>query len=480
MLVLVHFNDEPTRRPVCVERQSDRAAGLRTCVSERPREALFTDGLLSKQLLQQLNHVVGDASHGRTCCRTTGAFATDVSPVRRRRTERSAALCARLACRVRSRVVPAALYFPYSRCLDMTALKQALLLYDELLFVDSVDPYARADLYLREAQVAGVDPTITRRWAEAEDAYELLMRNGVASTVFSDVLQDPEAADALAASNLTIDVERNRASRFFPGLHRWQMLGDRMPQTVLDRRYDTRRAVHWSGFTIFEVPYTVGASIATTYATAIAHELGVVPMTDSVGCHLLLVSRLQSAASVEGNLPGLHAAPRSPYLRRQIEVRLVDELAPAEALRTMSVDEVLRYREETKAARRELAGYIDSLVDRAHHQPWDAGLDMELDELSRQARELAAQPGRWGAAAQAAKPHVDPGALAAGAVTLAAPTTVTAVVAPHVSLIGALAVGGAAVLSQGTKALSAAVSALLAKRPAEQNAVSYLLNARPR
>jgi hypothetical protein len=362
----------------------------------------------------------------------------------------------------------------------MAALKQALLLYDELLFVDSVDPYARADLYLREAQAAGVDPTITRKWAEAEDAYELLMQTGVARTVFSDVLDDPEAAGAIAASNLHIDIERNRASRFFPGLHRWQMLGDRVPQTVLDGAYGARRALHWSGFNIFEVPYTVGASVATTYAIAIAHELGVVPMTDSAGCHQLLVSRLQSAASVEGNLPGLHSAPRSPYLRRQIEVRLVDELAPADALQAMSVHEVLRYREETKTARRELAGYIDSLVSRAHHQPWDARLDMELDDLARHARNLAAQPGRWGAAGQAAKSHVAPGALAAGAVTLAAPTTVAAVVAPHVSLIGALAIGGAAALTQGTKALGAAVSALLAKRPAEQNAVSYLLNARPR
>src|SRR5829696_6150847 len=43
------------------------------------------------------------------------------------------------------------------------------------------------------------------------------------------------------------------------------------------------RALNWAGFNIVEVPYTVGASVATTYAIAIAHELGVVPMTDSSG-----------------------------------------------------------------------------------------------------------------------------------------------------------------------------------------------------
>jgi len=151
----------------------------------------------------------------------------------------------------------------------MTALKQALLLYDELLFVDSVDPQARA-VYVREAQAAGVDPTSTRRWMEAEDAYELLLRNGVARTVFSNVLDDRVAAEAIATSNLDIDVKRNRASRFFPGLHRWQILPDRVPRGVLDG-YEPR-ALNWAGFNIVEVPYTVGASVATTYAIAIAHE----------------------------------------------------------------------------------------------------------------------------------------------------------------------------------------------------------------
>jgi hypothetical protein len=57
---------------------------------------------------------------------------------------------------------------------------------------------------------------------------------------------------------------------------------------------------------------------------------------------------------------------------------------------------------------------------------------------------------------------------------------VAAAVAPHVSLVAALAIGGAAGLARTTSALSAAVQALLAKRPAEENAVSYLLNVRER
>jgi hypothetical protein len=229
---------------------------------------------------------------------------------------------------------------------------------------------------------------------------------------------------------------------------------------------------------IVDVPYAVGASVTTTYALAIAHEQGAVPMTDSPECHRLLLARMRAAASAEGNLPGMHAAPRSPYLRRQIEVRLIDELAPAEALRSMSVQEVLDYREESSSTRGELLGWIAKLVDEAHARPWDSQLDLELEEIARQARAIAAQPSRWGAAAEVARLRLAPSALASQAVTLAAPTTVAAAVSPHLSLVGALAIGGAATLAQGTAALNAAIKALTAKRTPEQNAVSYLLNAR--
>jgi hypothetical protein len=241
--------------------------------------------------------------------------------------------------------VPAALYFPFSRCLDLTALKQAALLYDELLFVDPVDPQARSQLYLREAEAMGSDPTVTARWLAAEDAYEVLSRAGMVRTVASEVMSDPGSADALAVGNLHVDVEHNKAARFFPGRHHWQILADRMPSSLQDGAFGAQPARGWGGFRIIDVPYAVGASVTTTYALAIAHEQGAVPMTDSAECHRLLLERLRAAASARGDLPGLHAPSRSPYLRRQIEMRLVDELAPAEVLRNMSVEAVLEYRE---------------------------------------------------------------------------------------------------------------------------------------
>src|SRR5918999_2584760 len=115
-----------------------------------------------------------------------------------------------------------ALYFPFSRSLDETALKQAVLLYDELLFVDPVSPEARHDLYVHEARAAHVDPRIMNAWLAAADHYRLLDQEGIARTVDASVLRDPGFEDALVAAGLAVDIDLNGAGSLFRGRRRWQ------------------------------------------------------------------------------------------------------------------------------------------------------------------------------------------------------------------------------------------------------------------
>src|SRR4029077_3299641 len=145
----------------------------------------------------------------------------------------------------------------------------------------------------------------------------------------------------------------------------------------------------------------VGSSVNLTYALAIAHETGAVPLTDSDAHHRLLLRRLSTAAASD-ELPGLHARPPSAYRRRQIEMRIVDELAPASALQDMTFNELLDYRRKTQSERHELNQWIDELADKAYSGPWDSALDTEVDQIAEHARQLAASPGRWGAAVAAA------------------------------------------------------------------------------
>lgn len=379
-------------------------------------------------------------------------------------------------------LMPDALYFPYSRCLDELTLKQAVLIYDRLLFVDPVDPEARSALYLREAPYAHANPRISERWLAAQRHYELLQAHGLVHTVHPAALNDPQLTDTLVAENLQLDLDENRAgASLFRGRRRWQMLASRLPPSALEGRFAPRPAARgWTGEPVVEVPYAVGASVTLTYALVLAHEAGAVPMTDIEDSHRLLLMRLAAAAARDGNVPPLHAQPTDAYVRRQIELRLVDELAPAPLLARMDMEDVLDYRRDNAQARAELSGWIDLLSAKVQSRPWDPAMSAELEQIAGHAREIAAQPGRWRGTLDSARGRMSPARLAAATISLAAPSTVTAVVAPHVSLVGALAVGGTAALATASDALRAGVDRLLASRPAEHNAVAYLHRAHRR
>jgi hypothetical protein len=376
--------------------------------------------------------------------------------------------------------MPVALYFPFSRCLDEIALKQAVLLYDKLLFVDPVSPQARHDLYVHEARAAGADPRITQAWVAAADHYELLAREGIVETVDASVLQNPDRADTLVADGLAVDLDLNRAGAMFRGRRRWQMLEARLPPSALEGRFKPRPGpAGWHGDQVVEVPYAVGSSVTLTYALAIAHEAGAVPLTDSDAHHRLLLRRMATAAASD-DLPGLRARPPSAYRRRQIEVRIVNELAPAAALQDMNFDQLLEYRRKMQAERRELNQWIDQLADKARNRPWDPALDAELEGIAEHARLLAARPERWGAAVAAARATVSPGRIATDVLGLVGAPTLAAVIAPQVSLLAALAVGANVARRNLVPATRAAIDELVRRRTPEQNAVSYLLNARRR
>ena len=367
-----------------------------------------------------------------------------------------------------------ALYFPFARCLDEIALKQAVLLYDEVLFVDPVSPQARDALYVHEARAADVDPRITRAWREAATHYERLAAEGIVRTVDARGLVDGARADALVAGGLAAD---EQASEIFHGRRRWQMLAARVPPSALDGRFAPRPGPDgWFGDQVVELPYWVGSSVALTYALAACHEAGAVPLTDSIAHHGLLLRRLARAGEYE-QLPGLRAQPPSPYRRQQIALRVIDELAPAHALRAMSFDELIVYRAHSAQARRELSDWIDELNRKAYSQPWDEDLEHELRAIAAQAAQIAAQPGRWGAAVAAARGTLSPGQMITDALGMVSLPTLAAFVIPHVSLVGALAVGGAVAGKSVLSASAAAIDAFVASQPAEKNAVAYLLGA---
>ena len=68
------------------------------------------------------------------------------------------------------------LYFPYARCLSPTFVKQSLLLFDELAFVDPVERIVREVYFYQEQK--RIHPG-RPRWDTAEEDYRYLEEEGI-------------------------------------------------------------------------------------------------------------------------------------------------------------------------------------------------------------------------------------------------------------------------------------------------------------
>jgi hypothetical protein len=120
---------------------------------------------------------------------------------------------------------------------------------------------------------------------------------------------------------------------------------------------------------------------------------------------------------------------------------------------------------------------MDRLADDSRYRPWDRELQDELEQIAARAREIAGQRGRLAEGIAAAKGTVTPGRLITDA--LVAMPTLASVVVPGLSWVAVLGVGKL-LLGTAKPAAAAAIDAMLAYRPAEHNAVTFLLNARHR
>jgi hypothetical protein len=356
----------------------------------------------------------------------------------------------------------------------LTALKRALLLHDELVFVDAVSPEERADLYAREAAVdPDIDAALARRWRAVEPHYRLLEEERVVRTVDPATLFDLDGVVGEITQGLEVDLDRNGAANLFGRRKPWSMLERRLPGGGADGPLKPwladRVRGQWTGEPVAKVSYAVGSSMSLSIALASSHALGATLITDSERHHQLHALRLGAAPGAA--VPGLRAPTPSPLARQLIELRVIDALAAAEQIRSMSVERVLEYRNEYAAARRELIDWLDKLTAEARSRPWDPSFETELREIANHAREIAADPGRFGVVATGVKHHLSSGVFITGAFS-----AMLAFVVPGVSEFAAFALGSFSASSVTGRVLDD----LRAKRPPERNAVSYLLNARAR
>ncbi len=257
------------------------------------------------------------------------------------------------------------LYYPFSRCVDADALKQLLLVFDCITFLDPVKDAAwRAQLF-RDLEVEQGAHFLPYRDLEAplrELEREGAIRHLVPSEL--DAMERLETS-ASAMSDLSDDVWCNMARQ--PGRYRmpyrpmtrdalpsWQVFPSKLPR-ALRAQFETGALQHH----VFEragerqawsLSYEAGSAALLNMHLAAAEDLGLAPVTDSPLHHRLLLRKVVRSATPESQWSN-PSYSSIDAVAHQVAMQLVDGLLPRTALMNVRFEAILRFREETRGAR---------------------------------------------------------------------------------------------------------------------------------
>ncbi len=294
------------------------------------------------------------------------------------------------------------LYYPYSRSLNLNTLKKALILFDEITFLDSQPWFIRRELLNDSA-----DTDVT---ALNED-YELLEAEGIVKVI------DPEKLikefDLFLTANCVSDIRDNSfceaAVRYDVTV--WDVLRERIPpsfleafypgagtfseaislQSLLNRKLNTEDIVEqiperrrgslgmfrWSGYSreelwklfngrykfviggnpyieleSYHIPFLQASSLRINEALIVSGINGYVPFTDSVIHDQLMRLKVNRSLHTLTNDPAIQEKLETeiPTLLPQehLALAILDRLVPEAELNKRSVREIINYREGNK------------------------------------------------------------------------------------------------------------------------------------
>lgn len=272
-----------------------------------------------------------------------------------------------------------ALYYPFSRCIEPSALKQLLLVFDTITFLDPVtDDEWRAKLF-RDLEAVEDRKFVQYRSLQkpledlkAEGAIVLrppaelksFCSTAVAASALSDLMDDEWCK---VASNPQ-DFNLPHQLRDPRGKATWQIFPAKIPKPLLDVLAEDpafrHHVIHTGKMnTAWTFSYEAGSATALNLHLAAAEELDVAPVTDSTLHHKLLLRK--TVRSISNNPTWARVNnPAIPRLAaQQTAIELVQTLLPKSALSEASFDTILLFREKTKSARKEL---ISELTKRLH------------------------------------------------------------------------------------------------------------------
>ncbi len=266
-----------------------------------------------------------------------------------------------------------ALYYPFSRCMDSSTLKQYLLLFDSLTFLDVVDDDQwRSQLYRgledeHRGYLAYRDLADAMPWLRKEGVIKVKSPSTIASThddltvaaTLSD-LADP--AWVKAADPRRFDL----ATTSLHGLPSWHVFRPKIPRGVeaaLCDQDELRMHLLEPGTesTSWQLSYAAGSSLSINVHLGAAEQLGLAPITDSLLHHELMLRKLARRGTSTVSISDV--TDISGALTQRTIFNIVGQVLPTSQLAQLPLQDVLEFRSRTQQLRQEFIADVARIID---------------------------------------------------------------------------------------------------------------------
>jgi hypothetical protein len=133
-----------------------------------------------------------------------------------------------------ARLKLSALYYPYSRCVDLDALKLFAILYEEIVFVDPLEELFREFLITSDKGCQFVPLSVLQRWNENQESWNSLRNAGVIRILdpLPTIAEHDALLSAAYAADMADEMFVQTAEHEGKAAGPWKVLESRIPTTV--------------------------------------------------------------------------------------------------------------------------------------------------------------------------------------------------------------------------------------------------------
>lgn len=269
------------------------------------------------------------------------------------------------------------LYYPFSRLIDISSLKQMMLLFETIAFCDPIDDDSwRAHLFERMEE----EDTRYAKYREFCEAIPALRHDGVlrridpadvpaiqndltTSAILADIVDKDWSTLASMPEKYGLPVQRDRST----SLAAWNVFQQKIPDKLIIQMMNdpdlNKHVIREGGrMTSWQFSYVAGSAIGINTHLVVAEKYGLSPVTDSSLHHQLMMMKM-------ARWPGSKKPRFAPteeladFLARQTMMRIIRAWIPKEALEHLSVDQIVTFREQTSSMRRQFFSEIRNAVE---------------------------------------------------------------------------------------------------------------------